>query len=273
MSDPFANPPLSAQRLWGFILRHWYLTRGSGARLLELVYWPTVQMCMWGFLQTYLADKSSLFATGAGTLIGGVLLWDVLFRGQIGLSIAFLEEVWSRNLGHLMVTPMRTWEFVTGLITASLFKTLIGLVPTSILAIWFFGFNIYGLGIALVFLFFNLMVFGWSIGIMVAGIILRFGQGAETLAWALTFAIAPLCGVYYPAREVLPDWLIPIANILSPSYIFDGMRSILLDQRVTPDMLIKPLLLNVVTVAIGVSVFVWLLRQARVNAKLLQIGE
>ena len=43
----------------------------------------------------------------AGTLIGAVILWDILFRGQLGFSISFLEEMWARNLGNLMMSPLK----------------------------------------------------------------------------------------------------------------------------------------------------------------------
>ena len=44
-----------------------------------------------------------------------MLLWDILFRGQLGFSISFLEEMWSRNLGNLMMSPLRPVEFITAL--------------------------------------------------------------------------------------------------------------------------------------------------------------
>lgn len=271
------SPPLKLggnplTRIWAMVLRYWYLTRSSGPRILELAYWPTVQMSIWGFIQTFLAQQSSYFAQAIGVLLGAVMLWDVLLRGQLGLSITFFEEVWSRNLGHLMVSPLRPIELIAALMTTSLIKTLIGLVPTSFLAMWFFGFNIYGLGLSLVAFFFNLIIFGWGIGLIVSGLVLRYGQGAESLAWALTFALAPLCGVYYPI-SVLPDFLQVFSHVLPPAYIFEGMRAIVVEHRVDLSLLMKASLLNGVLICMAGALFYRFLRAAEVRGTLLQIGE
>src|SRR5204862_435893 len=59
----------SPRRVAAMVLRYWYLLRSSWARLTELIYWPTVQMLMWGFLQTYLSQQSSAFARAGGVLV------------------------------------------------------------------------------------------------------------------------------------------------------------------------------------------------------------
>ena len=130
------------------VLRNWYLLRSSWPRIVDLIYWPAVQMLMWGFLQLYLVDKTSMAAQAGGAFIGAVLLWDILFRGQIGFSISFLEEMWSRNLANLMMTPLRPSELIAALMVMSVVRVLIGLVPVTIMAIIFFGFNFWGLGFA-----------------------------------------------------------------------------------------------------------------------------
>jgi hypothetical protein len=132
----------SGRRIGAMIARYWYLLRSSWPRLLELIYWPTVQMLMWGFLQLYIGENSGFFARAGGTFIGAVLLWDILFRGQLGFSVSFLEEMWSRNLANLMISPLRPIEFVIALMVMSLVRLAIGMVPVSLLAIAFFGFNL-----------------------------------------------------------------------------------------------------------------------------------
>src|SRR5436305_4415484 len=97
----------SAQRISAMMLRHWYLLRSSWPRLIELIYWPTVQMLTWGFLQYYIAQNAGFFARASGTFIGAVLLWDILSRGQRGFSISFLEEMWARIMGNLMMSRLR----------------------------------------------------------------------------------------------------------------------------------------------------------------------
>jgi len=262
----------SACRISAMMLRHWYLLRSSWPRLLDLIYWPTVQMVTWGFLQYYIASNAGFFARAGGTFIGAVLLWDILFRGQLGFSISFLEEMYSRNLGNIMMSPLRPFEFIIALMVISVVRLSIGAVPVTFLAIAFFGFNLYAFGFALVAFFFNLMLTSWAIGIFVSGLILRNGMGAESLAWSVMFLLMPLACVYYPVAT-LPDWLQPVAWLLPPTYVFEGMRALVIDKVFRPDLMIDALALNVVLFAAGAFGFLQLLQSARRRGSLMQSGE
>jgi ABC-2 type transport system permease protein len=260
------------RRIGAIVLRHWYLISGSLPRLLDLAYWPLIQMILWGFIQTFLSMQSQFFAQAGGILLGAVMLWDSLFRGQISLALSFFEEVYSRNLGHLLATPLRPGEYVAALMATSTLRTLIGILPASFLAIWFFGFSVYSLGIALAAFFLSLIAFGWSIGLFVSGLVLRFGLGAEGFAWAFIFALAPLCGVYYPVT-ILPGWMQGLSAMLPASYIFTGMRAILLDHHVRIDLLLIAGALNILWLALGIGAFLAFYRSARERGSLLQLGE
>ncbi|MFY9693045.1 MAG: ABC transporter permease [Xanthobacteraceae bacterium] len=263
---------ISPRRIAAMMLRYWYLLRSSWPRLLDLVYWPTVQMVTWGFLQYYITSNAGFFARAGGTFIGAVLLWDILFRGQLGFSISFLEEMWSRNIGNLMMSPLRPIEFIAALMVMSVVRLSIGAVPVTFLAIGFFGFNLYGLGFALVAFFFNLMLTSWAIGIFVSGLILRNGMGAENLAWSIMFLFMPLTCVYYPVTT-LPVWLQPVAWVLPPTYVFEGMRALLIQKVFRGDLMLDALALNVVLFALGVFGFLKLLQSARRHGSLMQTGE
>jgi ABC-2 type transport system permease protein len=263
---------ISGRRIGAMVSRYVYLLRSSWPRLLELIYWPAVQMLMWGFLQLYLAQNAGYFARAGGTFIGAVLLWDILFRGQLGFSVSFLEEMWSRNLANLMMSPLKPIEFVLSMMTMSVIRLLIGMVPVSLLAIAFFGFNLYNLGIALAVFFLNLILTSWAVGIFVSGVIIRNGLGAENLAWTIMFLLMPLTCVYYPVA-VLPHWLQLVAWSLPPTYVFEGMRALLIDHVFRGDLMIQAFLMNVVVFAAGVCGFMLLLRSARRHGSLIQTGE
>ena len=204
MSTPSTTAmTLAPHRVGAMVLRYLYLLRSSWSRVLELIYWPAVQLFVWGFLQVYIAQNSGFFARATGVFIAAVLLWDILFRGQLGFSISFLEEMWARNLGNLMISPLRPIEFVASLMIMSIVRLAIGMVPVTFLAIAFFGFNAYSLGFALAAFFLNLILTSWAVGIVVSGVLLRNGMGAESLAWTLMFVIMPLACIYYPV-SVLP---------------------------------------------------------------------
>jgi ABC-2 type transport system permease protein len=262
----------SPRRVAAMVLRYWYLLRSSWPRLVELIYWPAVQMLMWGFLQLYFTQTVGVAARIGATFIGAVLLWDILFRGQLGFSISFLEEMWSRNLANLMMSPLRPVEFVAALMVMSIVRLLIGMAPVSVMAIVFFGFNIYALGLALAAFFALLMMTAWAVGIFVSGLVLRNGLGAETFAWSIMFLFLPLTCVYYPVAT-LPDWLQWVSWSLPPTYVFEGMRAILLEQTVRADLLLQAFALNLVYLTAGSAAFVALLNSARRNGSLLQTGE
>ncbi len=262
----------SWRRVGAMILRYLYLLRGSWPRIVELIYWPTVQVLLWGFITQFFLYHSSWVMQTAGVLLAGVLLWDVLFRSQLGVSISFLEEVWSRNLGHLFASPLRPYELVVALTVMSLIRTLIGVLPASVAAILLYHYSIYELGLPLIAFFFNLLVFGWSVGLMVSALVLRWGLGAESLAWLAIFAIAPVSCIYYPIT-VLPEWLQVVAWALPSAQVFEGMRAVLVDGVFRTDLLAGAIILNVLYFSLGAAALLYSFHVARIRGLLLQMGE
>jgi ABC-2 type transport system permease protein len=263
---------IAPHRIGAMILRYWYILQSSWPRMLELVYWPMLQIITWGFLQTYITANAGFFARAGGTLIGAVILWDILFRGQLGFSISFLEEMWARNLGNLMMSPLTPLEFLLSLMTMSLIRLAIGVLPMTLMGIVFFHFNVYSLGLPLVAFFCNLIFTAWAVGIFVSGLVLRNGLGAEGIVWTLMFALMPLACVYYPV-SVLPGWLQGVAWALPPTYVFEGMRAVLTEHVFRTDLMLSALALNAVLLLASVAAFLALLRSARHAGSLLSSGE
>lgn len=262
----------SPARVWAMSLRYLYLVRGSWPRILELMYWPAVQLILWGFISQFFATNSTWVAQASGVLLAAVMLWDVLFRGQLGVSLAFFEELYSRNLGHLFVSPLRPYELVCSLLVISLVRTLIGLAGASLLAIPLYDYSIFDLGLPLLAFFANLLVMGWAIGLLVASLVLRYGLGAESLAWVAIFAVAPVSGIYYPI-STLPEWLQLVAWALPSSHVFEGMRAVMFDGVFRMDLFWNATLWNLVYIAAGVMVFLRAFLSARRRGLLLQVGE
>jgi ABC-2 type transport system permease protein len=263
----------SARRIWGMMYRHLALYRRSWPRLLELAYWPVLQMCIWGFTARYLAARmGNPAAVAAGALLGGVLLWEVALRSQMGVAISFLEELWSRNLGHVFVSPLRPWELVAALIGMSIIRMVVGVAPAILLAWGLYAYNLFALGPVLVLFFANLMMMGWWVALAVVALILRHGAGAEALAWSVLFGLTPFSAVFYPVA-VLPAVLRPIALALPSAHVFEGMRAVLLQGVVRWDHLAWALGLNIVWTVAAALVFAQQFRAARVRGALLSIGE
>ena len=255
------------------VLRYWYLLRSSWARLIELIYWPAVQMLMWGFLQLYIGQNASFFARASGIFIGAVLLWDILFRGQLGFSMSFLEEMYARNLGNLMMSPLRADRVHHRADDHEHRAARHRLDPGEparhrVLRVQ--------------------PVRPW----LGAGGVLRqphpdelVGRHLRVRAWccATVSAPRPLRGascscscrstcVYYPVA-ILPALLQPVAWALPPTYVFEGMRALLIDHVFRADLMLQALALNVLLMAAAVMAFLKLVDSARRQGSLLQTGE
>jgi ABC-2 type transport system permease protein len=271
-AHPCAAPRFSWRRVYGLVLRHVYLLRGSWTRLAEMAYWPLVNVVVWGFITRFFVGHSDWVAQATGVLLGAVILWDVLFRGNLGVSLSFLEEMWSRNLGHLSVSPLTPLELITAMLTMSLIRTLIGILPSVLLAIPLYHYSIFSMGPSLLAFFVNLMVTGWAVGLAVSAMVLRYGLGAESLAWVLIFALVPVSGIYYPI-STLPSWLQAVAWFLPSSHVFEGMRAVMFGGGFPVGQLVVAALLNVVYLTAAGALFLHIYHVARVRGLFLGMGE
>ncbi|WP_426959226.1 ABC transporter permease [Muricoccus radiodurans] len=263
----------SARRIWGMMYRHIALFRRSWPRVLELMYWPVLQMIVWGFITAYVAGvQANTASLAAGALLGGVLLWEVALRSQMGFAISFLEEIWSRNLGHVFVSPLRPWELVAALVGMSAIRMLTGVLPAVLLAWLLYGFGLFSLGPVVVLFFAALMIMGWAVALGVTSLILRHGAGAEALAWSVLFGLTPFAAVFYPV-SVLPSWLQPVALAVPASHVFEGMRAALLEGRIAWGHLGWAFGLDAIWLAALALLFMRQFHGARVRGALLSIGE
>jgi len=262
----------SLRRVWGMMYRHIALYRRSWPRLLELAYWPVLQLCVWGFTASFFASRlGSPVAVAGGVLLAGVLLWEVALRSQMGVAISFLEEVWSRNLGHVFVSPLRPAELVAALIGMSALRVTCGVLPAVLLAYVLYAFNLFTLGPILVLFVANLMIMGWWVSLGVVSLILRHGAGAEALAWSVLFGLTPLSAVFYPV-SVLPAWVRPVSYALPSTHVFEGMRAAMAGHAVWGQVG-WACGLNLLWLAGAVLIFIWQFRSARERGALISIGE
>ena len=263
----------SARRIWGLMYRHLVLYRRSWPRLLELTYWPTLTLCIWGFTASFFASRvGNAGSVISGMLLGGVLLWEITLRSQMGVAISFLEEIWSRNLGHVFVSPLRPWELLAALIAMSVVRMAIGVLPAVLLAWALYAFNLFALGPALILFALNLMAMGWWVSLGVVSLILRHGAGAEALAWSVLFALTPFSAVYYPVA-VLPEAVRPLALALPASHVFEGMRILLEHGSIAWGHMAWATGLNALWLGAASLLFMVQFRVARERGALLTIGE
>ena len=263
------------RRIGAMMARHFYLIRRSWPRLLSFAYYPVMQLLVWAFVTKYLAAQSgsqSVLQAAPGILLTGVLLWDVLVRGELGLFLSFLEEMYSRNLGNLFVSPLRLHEFVIAQMLLSIIRVVIGSGMALLVAVVFFDLTIVKQVAVLAGCLGCLLVFGWSIGLIANGLVLRFGLGAEEIGWAVVFLIGPLSGAYYPVA-VLPQWLQWVALAMPTAWTFEAMRAALIDGQARWDLLAWSLAIAVAYLGFGAIVFRQLVEAGRRRGLLLQMGE
>ena len=259
-------------RIYALCLRHLYVIRSSLPRIEDLIYWPTIQIVLWGFISKFFTMHSDFYNHTVGIILSAAILYDFLFRSSISFNMLFLEEIWSRNFTNLFVAPLKVSEIIMALTVTALLRTLIGIIPAILLAAPFFGVSIFNLGPSLILLFLSLYLFGITLGLLVTSGLLRYGPAFENVAWSSLFLLAPLGCVYYPL-SILPDWLQILAKSLPLVYIFEEVRSILLDNVVSYSNIVSALTLNLVYFTLAVGTFYLAFSEARKKGTLINVGE
>src|SRR5215467_1813061 len=216
---------MNLNRTSAIVIRHLYLVSGSPARLLPLFAWVAIDMVLWGFITKYLNAVSSAKFDFVPVFLGSVLLWDFFTRVMHGVTMAFMEDVWSRNFLNIFATPLSTSEYVGGLVLSSIATSSVGLLVMLLLASTIFGLSFLAYGIVLIPFLLVLFLFGIALGILGAAIVLRFGPASEWFIWPVPALVSPFAGVFYPI-STLPHWMQYICMLLLPSYIFENVRTI-----------------------------------------------
>ena len=263
---------MSFNRIYGLFLRHFFLIKSSLPRVLDLIYWPTIQIILWGFISKFFTTYSDYYNNTVGVILTCAILYDFLFRSSISFNMLFLEEIWSRNFTNLFIAPLRISEIIISLVFTALIRTLIGLVPAILLTSPLFGISILNLGAPLFLLFLSLYIFGITLGLFVSSGLLRYGPAFEKIAWSSLFLLAPLGCIYYPI-EILPEFFQNLARALPLVHIFEEARHILVDNVVNYESIFTAFKLNLIYLLFGILLFYYSFSQARKKGSLINIGE
>ncbi|CAF0701167.1 ABC transporter permease [Candidatus Methylacidithermus pantelleriae] len=257
-------------RIQALLLRYLFVYRNP-LRSLEAFFWPVMDLLVWGFVTHYLESAHRTLPAGITFLIGAMIFWDILYRSQQGLTLAFLEDVWSRNVLNLFSSPLHLREFLAATYLAGLLKTTVIAVLLTLLAYSLWGFNLWAIGTRLAPLTGNLILMGWSLGMLTTGLILRWGQAAEALAWAVPFFIQPFAAVFYPLA-VLPSWVRRFAWFIPATHVFEGLREVLSSGQLSWNHLLWASGLNAIYLLLAGVCFYRLYTSARVRGLLTKLG-
>ncbi len=242
-------------RIEAIVLRQFYLIRGSLSRVLPLFVWVSVDIVRWGFI-----TKSLNTVTAAGfnfipVLLGAVLLWDFFVRVMQGVTMAFFEDVWSRNFLNIFATPLSISEYLSGLVLSSIATSSVGLLVMLILATLVFGLSFFTFGLVLVPLLLVLFLSGFALGILGSALVLRLGPAAEWFVWPIPALISPFAGVFYPL-STLPKWMQYLSYLLPPAYVFEGLREIISGRIISASALLWGGFLAVLYILLACWVFI-----------------
>lgn len=252
--------------------RYLYLYTRNPVRMIELIFWPSVELLVMGFLTVFIQKSSgSDFGSFIRFLLGAVIFWDVLFRSQQAVAISFLEDVWTRNLLNIFVAPVRTYEYLFATFCVGLLRVGLTVFILTLLAWLVYAFNLFEFEWSLIPYFANLMIFGWSLGMISTALILRWGQAAEGLAWAVPYLLQPFSAVFYPV-SILPTVFQFIAWLLPSTYVFEGMRAGLAEGSMNYTYFWLSVLANLVFMVISGLIFAQTMKAARQKGLLTRIA-
>ncbi len=252
---------MSLSRTFAIVLRHFYLVRGSVARLVPMFAWVAVDMVLWGFITRYLNTVAAPGVDFVRTFLGAVLLWDFFTRVMQGVTMAFFEDVWARNFLNVFATPLLISEYLSGLVLSSIATSSIGLAVMLVLATAAFGLSFLAYGLAVVAFLAVLFLFGIALGIFACGVVLRLGPASEWFVWPVPAVLSPFAAVFYPVA-VLPSWMRWTARALPPSYVFEGLRAVAAGRAVSTADLLTGAVLAIVYVLGACRFFVAVYRSA-----------
>jgi ABC-2 type transport system permease protein len=240
-------------------------------RVLDLFFWPVMELFVWGFFTLYLKDHvGGDHAKFAAMLITGLVFWDILFRSQQAVSLAFMEELWTRNVLNLFISPLRVWEWVAASCLYGLLKTafIVGLL--LVLAVTLYAFDLAAVGLKAVPLAFHLLVMGWSMGLFCTGLLIRWGQSAEALIWGIPFFVQPFSAIFYPL-SVYPAWLRPVCLLLPSTHVMEGMRTVVATGGFPWGHFGAALALNAAMMAGAALFYARMIERGRVNGQLVRM--
>jgi ABC-2 type transport system permease protein len=252
---------MHVRRVAAIALRQVYLMRNSYSRVLPLVVWVAIDIVLWGFITRYLNTIASPGFDFVPALLGAVLLWDFLTRVMHGVTMAFFEDVWSRNFLNLFATPISIPEFVGGLVLSSIGTSSLGLLAMLAIAAPLFGLTYAGYGLAMIPYVLVLFLFGIALGITGITVVLRLGPAAEWFVWPIPAIISPFVGVFYPL-DTLPVWMQQVARALPPSYVFESMRGVMAGRPFAAGALAAGMALAALYIALATWAFTTVFRQA-----------
>lgn len=228
-----------------------------------------MELITWGLFTVYLTRNNISSPSLVTFLLGGVMFWSIITQSQQQTSLIFMRDAWDRNLLNIFSSPINLWEYFLGGLLVSVIKFVISLIILISLAYFLYSFNIFKLGWYFLPFLFNLSLFGWGISLFITGLIIRFGWKVSNFAWTIISVFQPFSAVFYPLAT-LPAWAQKIGLMFPSTYIFEGMRSVLLKGTMDINYLLISFTLNIVYLILALLFYRWMFKVAREKGLLIK---
>lgn len=249
-------------RVKAVIWRHFYNFKHSWDRLSDAFYWPAMDIFIWGLTSVYISEATVEIPNIVMLLMTGLVFWMIVWRGQYEITVNLLEEMWNSNLVNLFTTPLTVYEWMVGVVFLGIMKMVMTISFAGLLVGLLYSVNVFRFGWLLLPFMSLLLMFGWSVGFIVAGLIVRFGMRIQTLAWTGIYLLAPFSAIYYPVSS-LPNWAQTVARWTPTSYVFEGMRSVIFTGTMDQANLSKSLILTIMFFMAAIGFFLIMFNQSR----------
>jgi ABC-2 type transport system permease protein len=212
--------PTDFYKIWAFAARSALVNRRNVFAIFEMLFWPGVAIFSVGLLTRFL----KLDAPTVTFILIGAVSMNTIQIAQLDLSYALLYSVWAKSLKHEFMAPVRLTHILVGAGLVGLIRGFLVFVVMGLLSMWLFDMDLSrpgtgGLIIFMAGMFLNAAIIGAS----VLALVLRFGQRAEVAAWAFSYLMLLLCGLYYPV-SILPPGVRELAQIIPLTYFLEYFR-------------------------------------------------
>ncbi len=252
---------MSWNRILGVFFRYFYIARKGLHQLSDIFYWPFVDILLWGLTSIWIQTQSEISSLPL-ILMTGLIFWQIVWRGSVDISVNLLQEFWQRNLVNLFSTPLKLSEWIAGMLLLSLSKLAVTISFGAVVVYLLYALNVFTVGWAFLPFAASLIIFGWTISFVSSSAIIYWGHKVEMLAWMIGFLFAPFSAVFYPI-EALPKWAQAIAWCLPTTYIFQGMRSLLITGCCPFFHFWISMALNLVYLTASVLLFKWAFKKSQ----------
>jgi len=258
---PGERASASLRRIGALVLRYMLLLRRDGSRVIDTFQWSLIDVVIWGFLTLYVVSSGAQLPNALAIFLGALILWNLFFRCSQDVSVSFLDDVWARSLVTVFASPLEVWEFAAAIMLLGLLKLVLTLVVMAAAAWGLYAFNVFSFGFLLIPFIANLVLLGWTIGLLSLALILRYGGRWGILAWSLPMLLMPFASVFYP-ETVLPPVARAIAQAVPANHVFEGMRTAVLHGEIAWGRLALATAENLVYLALASALVAWVFRLA-----------